>query len=60
MYVRVRRELYEALAERVKAKSPEELVERLMLEKLSDLMFGIDKGKLKPFSEEDRMEDRGW
>lgn len=64
MYVtiRIREELYEALAKKMGEKDPEKLVERLILEKL-DIpkdMFGIDKNKLSPFSERDRMEDRGW
>ena len=60
--VRIRKELYEVLAKEMGEKDPEKLVERLILEKLGlpKDMFGIDRGRLSPFIEKDRMEDRDW
>ncbi|MEM2264905.1 MAG: hypothetical protein QXX03_06930 [Nitrososphaerota archaeon] len=42
------------------AKSYDEVIEKLIEEKLDlpSKMFGIDKGKISSFKEEDRMEDR--
>ena len=60
--VKIRRELYEALAKEMGERDPEKLVEKLILEKLNlpKDMFGVDRNKLSPFTEKDRMEDRGW
>ncbi len=50
----------EALMEAMKAKSVEEVIKKFLLErreKILDEIFGIDKGKIKPFTEGDRGED---
>ncbi|MEM0053966.1 MAG: VapB-type antitoxin [Nitrososphaeria archaeon] len=50
----------EALREAMKAKSVEEVIKRFLLErrqKILDEIFGIDKGKIKAFTESDRGED---
>ncbi|MCE4600629.1 MAG: hypothetical protein F7C38_03585 [Desulfurococcales archaeon] len=41
--------------------TPEKVLEELVLEKagVPRDMFGIDRGKVKPYTEKDRMEDRG-
>jgi len=40
---------------------PEKVLEEMILEKagVPKDMFGVDKGRIKPYTEEDRMEDRG-
>ncbi|NHV05821.1 MAG: M3 family metallopeptidase [Thaumarchaeota archaeon] len=51
----------ETLRKAMKAKSIEEVIRRFLIErrkKSLDEMFGIDKEKIKPFTEEDRGEDR--
>jgi predicted CopG family antitoxin len=51
----------EALREAMKAKSMEEVIRRLLVERrqrMVEEVFGVDKGKVKPFTEEDRGEDR--
>jgi len=60
--VKIRKELYEALAKEMGENDPEKLVEKLILEKLGlpKDMFGIDRDRLSPFTEKDRMEDRDW
>jgi len=52
--------LLETLKAGMGAKSYDEVIERLLLEKTSipDDMFGVDKGRISKFTEEDRMEDR--
>jgi len=52
--------LLETLKADMGAKSYDEVIERLLLEKTSvpDDMFGVDKGKISKFTEEDRLEDR--
>jgi len=63
--IQVREETYRMLSklkEMKKAKSFDEIIFNLLIKELgieSD-MFGIDRGKLKPFSPEDRLEDREW
>ncbi len=63
--IQVRDETYHAL-ERLKrrfgAKSFDEVIERLLLKELGlpEDMFGVDKGRITPFNEKDRMEDRVW
>jgi len=54
--------LLEKLKKEMKGKSFSEVIERLIMERkgLKGDMFGIDRGRLKPYSEEDRMEDRNW
>jgi predicted CopG family antitoxin len=52
----------EALREAMKAKSVEEVIKRFLAERrrrLLEEVFGVDKGRLRPFTEEDRGEDRG-
>lgn len=52
--------LLEKLKSQVGARSYNELIEKLVLEKLGleEDMFGVDRGKISSFSEKDRMEDR--
>ena len=50
------------LKEMRKAKSFDEVIFNLLIKELgieAD-MFGTDKGRIKSFSPEDRMEDREW
>ncbi len=50
----------ETLRKAMKAKSIEEVIRRFLIErrkKSLEEVFGIDKGKIKPFTEEDRGED---
>ncbi|MEM2940667.1 MAG: ribbon-helix-helix protein, CopG family [Thermoproteota archaeon] len=52
----------EALREAMEAKSVEEVIRRFLVERRQRLLeevFGVDKGRIKPFTEEDRGEDRG-
>ena len=41
--------------------TPEKVLEELVLEKagIPRDMFGIDRNRIKPYTEKDRMEDRG-
>lgn len=52
--------LLETLKADMRAKSYDEVIEMLLLEKTSvpGDMFGVDKGKISRFTEEDRLEDR--
>jgi len=52
--------LLEKLKSQIGARSYDELIEKLVLEKLGleGDMFGVDRGKISSFSEKDRMEDR--
>jgi phage terminase large subunit-like protein len=52
--------LLEALKKQMGLKSYDEVIEWLLAEKakLPLDMFGIDKGKISKFTEEDRLEDR--
>lgn len=52
----------EALRENMKAKSVDEVIRRFLAERRQRMLeevFGMDKGRVKPFTEEDRGEDRG-
>jgi len=52
--------LLEILKRSMRAKSYDEVIERLLAEKVgvpAD-MFGVDKGRISKFTEEDRLEDR--
>jgi predicted CopG family antitoxin len=52
----------EALREAWKAKSVEEVIRRFLKERRQRILeeiFGLDRGRVKPFTEEDRGEDRG-
>lgn len=51
----------EALREKMKARSIEDVIKKFLLErrqKILEEVFGIDRGKIKPFTESDRGEDR--
>lgn len=50
------------LKEIKKARSFDEVIFELLMKELGIEvdMFGVDKGRIKPFSPEDRMEDREW
>jgi len=52
--------LLDALKEASKAKSYDETLKMLLAEKfrLPTQMFGVDRGKISRFKEEDRAEDR--
>jgi len=52
--------LLEMLKKSMGAKSYDEVIERLVTEKagLPADMFGVDKGRISKFTEEDRLEDR--
>jgi len=52
--------LLEALKQSMDARSFDEVLRILLSEKLGVKreMFGVDRGKLKPFTEADRLEDR--
>lgn len=52
--------LLEALKASMGVKSYDEVIERLLLDKTSipEDMFGVDKGRISKFMEEDRLEDR--
>ncbi|MGC8850222.1 MAG: VapB-type antitoxin [Candidatus Bathyarchaeia archaeon] len=51
----------EALREAMKAKSLEEVIKGFLIERRRRILeeaYGVDKGRVKPFTEEDRGEDR--
>ncbi len=52
--------LLEALKKRMDLRSYDEVIEWLLREKaeVPKDMFGIDRGKISKFTEEDRLEDR--
>jgi predicted CopG family antitoxin len=63
--IQLRDETYRMLSklkEIKKAKTFDDVVFELLIKELGvePEMFGVDKGKIKPFSPEDRMEDREW
>jgi len=62
--IKIRRSIYDILsriARELGVSSPEEALEAIILEKagVSRDMFGVDKDRLSPYSDSDRMEDRG-
>ncbi len=62
--IRVKKSIYDILvriAREQGTSTPEKVLEELVLEKagIPRDMFGIDRGRVKPYTEEDRMEDRG-
>ena len=62
--IKVKKSIYDILvriAEERGISTPEKVLEELVLEKagVPKDMFGIDKNKIKPYAEKDRMEDRG-
>jgi hypothetical protein len=62
--IRVKKKTVEALEnikESLKAESLDEAIQTLIKQRRKaflDQTFGIDKGKVTPFTEEDRLEDR--
>jgi len=52
--------LLERLKKELNARSYDEALRKVLKERLDiiDSMFGVDKGKVSRFEEEDRMEDR--
>lgn len=62
--IRVKRGIYDILLRIAKEQgipTPEKALEKLVLEKagIPRDMFGVDRDRIKPYSETDRMEDRG-
>ena len=58
---RTTRETLESLRRKMNAKSLDETIRLLIARERKikiDRVFGLDKGRVKPFSEEDRAEDR--
>ena len=54
-------EKLEQIREKIKAESLDEAIQSLIKKQRKEIiekLFGIDQGKLKPFTEEDRGEDR--
>ena len=61
--IRVKKGIYDILNRIAREKgipTPERVLEELVLEKagIPRDMFGVDKDRIKPYSEKDRMEDR--
>jgi len=52
--------LLEVLKRRMKARSYDEVIEKLLAEKtdIPNDMFAVDRGRISKFTEEDRLEDR--
>ncbi len=62
--IKVKKSIYDILVRIAREQgmsTPEKVLEELVLEKagVPRDMFGIDRGKVKPYTEKDRMEDRG-
>ena len=62
--IRVKKNIYDILVRIAKEQgvfTPEKVLEEIILEKagIPKDMFSVDKGKVKPYTEKDRMEDRG-
>ncbi|MEB2836358.1 MAG: hypothetical protein GSR80_001512 [Desulfurococcales archaeon] len=61
--IRVKKSIYDILVRiaREQGMSAEKVLEELVLEKagIPRDMFGIDRDRVKPYTEKDRMEDRG-
>ena len=62
--IKVKKSIYDILVRIAKEQgisTPDKVLEELVLEKagIPKDMFGVDKGKIKPYTEKDRMEDRG-
>ena len=62
--IKVKKSIYDILVRIAREQgmsTPEKALEELVLEKagIPKDMFGIDKGKVKPYTEKDRIEDRG-
>jgi len=62
--IKVKKSIYDILVRIAKEQGvsvPEKVLEEMILEKagIPKDMFGVDKGRIKPYTEEDRMEDRG-
>ncbi len=61
--IKVKKSIYDILVRiaREQGVSAEKVLEELVLEKagIPRDMFGIDRDRVKPYAEKDRMEDRG-
>ena len=62
--IKIKKSIYNILVRIAREQgisTPEKVVEELVLERagVPRDMFGIDRGKVKPYTEKDRMEDRG-
>ena len=62
--IKVKKSIYNILVRIAKERgvsTPEKVLEEIILEKagIPKDMFGVDKGRVKPYREKDRMEDRG-
>ncbi len=62
--IRVKKSVYDILVRIAREQgisTPEKMLEELVLEKagIPRDMFGIDRGRVKPYTERDRMKDRG-
>ncbi len=62
--IKVKKSIYNILVRIAKERgvsTPDKVLEEIILEKagIPKDMFGIDKGRVKPYTEKDRMEDRG-
>ena len=62
--IKVKKSIYNILVRIAREQgmsTPEKVLEELVLEKagIPRDMFGIDRGRVKPYTEKDRMEDRG-
>ncbi len=62
--IKVKKSIYDILVRIAREQgmsTPEKVLEELVLEKagIPRDMFGIDRGRVKPYTEKDRMEDRG-
>lgn len=58
---RITLQMLERLREKMKVESLDEAIRLLVMQqrkRIVDEAFGVDKGRVKPFSEEDRGEDR--
>ncbi len=62
--IKVKKSIYDILVRIAREQgmsTPEKVLEELVLEKagVPRDMFGIDRNRIKPYTEKDRMEDRG-
>lgn len=62
--IKIKKSIYNILVRIAREQgisTPEKVIEELVLERagVPRDMFGIDRGKVKPYTEKDRMEDRG-
>ncbi len=62
--IKIKKSIYDILVRIAREQgmsTPEKVIEELVLERagVPRDMFGIDRGKVKPYTAQDRMEDRG-